>query len=164
MSLRVNSPPKLLAYFRARFYPVADAQELTQDTWLKVVDKFESYDPNKSSFSTWLFAIAHNTHVDQIRRIRSRAVVGADLETLPLPVFPMDDEELDEEIIAKLDECLNALADHEREYIHSHYYLGHSLKEIAAQIGCTDSAMRGKVDRIRDKICKCLRSKGIERL
>jgi RNA polymerase sigma factor (sigma-70 family) len=46
-----------------------DAEDLTQETFLKAFDKLESYEPH-FAFSTWLFRIAINNGIDRIRRKR----------------------------------------------------------------------------------------------
>jgi len=45
----------------------ASADDLFQQTWLNVMRRIERYD-GRSSFDTWLFAIAHNAAVDLMRR------------------------------------------------------------------------------------------------
>jgi RNA polymerase sigma-70 factor, ECF subfamily len=43
------------------------AEDLAQDTFIKVLNAIERYDP-KYKFSSWIFKIAHNTALDQLRR------------------------------------------------------------------------------------------------
>lgn len=45
----------------------AAAEDLYQQTWLNVVRRIGSYD-RRSSFDSWLFAIAHNSAMDFLRR------------------------------------------------------------------------------------------------
>jgi RNA polymerase sigma-70 factor (ECF subfamily) len=47
----------------------SEAEDLFQDTWLKVVDKVKSYDVNKK-FSTWLYTIALNLYRDRYRKAK----------------------------------------------------------------------------------------------
>ena len=44
-----------------------DAEDVTQEVFLKVFKKIRSYDPAKS-FTTWLFTVAINTVYDHLRR------------------------------------------------------------------------------------------------
>lgn len=44
-----------------------DADDLYQDTWLKVISKFEQYDISKN-FECWLTKICVNTYRDMLRR------------------------------------------------------------------------------------------------
>jgi RNA polymerase sigma-70 factor, ECF subfamily len=43
------------------------AEDLAQDTFIKVLNNIEKYDPSYK-FSSWIFKIAHNTTVDHIRK------------------------------------------------------------------------------------------------
>lgn len=43
------------------------AEDLTQDTFVKVLNALDRYDP-KHKFSSWIFRIAHNTAIDQLRK------------------------------------------------------------------------------------------------
>ena len=47
-----------------------DADDLTQETFLRVWQKAGSYNPRKSKPTTWLYRIAHNLCVDQFRKPR----------------------------------------------------------------------------------------------
>lgn len=44
------------------------AEELVQETMIKVWQKAESFDPKKANASTWIFTIARNTRIDLIRK------------------------------------------------------------------------------------------------
>jgi RNA polymerase sigma-70 factor (ECF subfamily) len=43
------------------------AEDLFQQTWLRVLERIRFYDP-KRSFEGWLFAVAHNLAIDHLRR------------------------------------------------------------------------------------------------
>jgi RNA polymerase sigma-70 factor, ECF subfamily len=43
------------------------AEDLAQDTFIKVLNALDRYDPS-FKFSSWIFKIAHNTALDQLRR------------------------------------------------------------------------------------------------
>ena len=48
-------------------------EDLTQDTFLKMIRNIEKFDPGGSaSFGTWLIAIAKNCCIDHLRRCRIR--------------------------------------------------------------------------------------------
>jgi RNA polymerase sigma-70 factor (ECF subfamily) len=46
----------------------ADAEDLTEQVFLKMVDGLPAYRPSGASFSAWLYRIAHNLVVDRYRR------------------------------------------------------------------------------------------------
>lgn len=43
------------------------AEDLAQDTFIKVLNAIDRYDP-KHKFSSWIFRIAHNTAIDRLRK------------------------------------------------------------------------------------------------
>ena len=43
------------------------AEDLFQQTWLRVMERIQHYDPQRS-FEGWLFAVAHNLAIDHLRR------------------------------------------------------------------------------------------------
>ena len=57
-------------------HPDAFAQDLLQETMLKVWTRAASFDPKLANPSTWIFAIARNMRIDLLRR-QSRHVVNS---------------------------------------------------------------------------------------
>ena len=58
--------PQLKSYLFRLTSCKKDCEDLSQDTYLKVLDKIDSFS-NKSSFKTWVFAIATNLAKDNLR-------------------------------------------------------------------------------------------------
>ncbi|MBI1738631.1 MAG: sigma-70 family RNA polymerase sigma factor [Acidobacteria bacterium] len=71
----------LLARYQNRLYRYllrlvrdrATAEDLFQQTWLRVVEKVHQYDALRS-FEAWLFALAHNLAIDYLRRYRPESL------------------------------------------------------------------------------------------
>jgi len=51
----------------------AQAEDLFQQTWLRVAEKIRSYDPSRN-FEAWLFTLARNLAFDHLRRIRPQSL------------------------------------------------------------------------------------------
>lgn len=49
------------------------AEDLAQDTFIKVMNALDRYDPTRK-FSSWIFKIAHNTALDQLRKKEPRTL------------------------------------------------------------------------------------------
>ena len=47
--------------------PADEAEDLTEDVFVKVMEKKHTFDPIKSSFGTWIYTIARNTVIDFLR-------------------------------------------------------------------------------------------------
>ena len=80
-----------------------DADELTQETFLRVWQKAGSYRPSHGKVSTWLYRIAHNLCVDEFRR-SSRHTDAAGIDALP-------DASADQESVLARNQQLLALQD-----------------------------------------------------
>lgn len=51
----------------------ATAEDLFQQTWLRVMERIRNYDAQRS-FEGWLFALAHNLAIDHLRRYRPESL------------------------------------------------------------------------------------------
>lgn len=73
-------------YAYTRIGHQADAEDLTEQVFLKMVDSIQSYRPRKGAgFSSWLYRIAHNLVVDRYRRAGREALSLADHVEDPAP-------------------------------------------------------------------------------
>lgn len=77
----LNALSELIARYQNRLYRYllrivrepSEAEDLFQQTWLKVVEKIRSFDP-KRNFDAWLFTLARNAAIDHLRRIRPQSL------------------------------------------------------------------------------------------
>lgn len=58
------------------------AEEVTQDTFLKVWQQADRWDENKGKFSSWLLTVARHTAIDRYRKVQRRPVAGTPLESI----------------------------------------------------------------------------------
>ncbi len=61
-------------YLFTRLRHEADAEDFTEQVFLKMVDSIQRYRPRGVAFSSWLYRIAHNLLVDRYRRAGREAV------------------------------------------------------------------------------------------
>jgi RNA polymerase sigma-70 factor (ECF subfamily) len=85
----------------------ADADELTQETFLRVWSRADTYRPGTVQFTTWLHRIAHNLCMDELRRVHPESLDEPDQQVSEFA----DPEQAaaDREIAARLDRALGAL-------------------------------------------------------
>jgi RNA polymerase sigma-70 factor, ECF subfamily len=77
----LNALSALLARYQNRLYRYllrivrdpATAEDLFQQTWLRVAEKIRSFDP-KRNFEAWFFALARNLAIDHLRRVRPESL------------------------------------------------------------------------------------------
>lgn len=138
-----------------------DAQELTQDTFLKAFENISSYDSHQSSLSTWLCRIAYRLILDFQKR---RRPVVVPLDENPVSMRDFSDEELDaafstgnEQGIERLQELISELPDEDQMLLVLYYYENHPLTEIAFITGSSPNVLSSRLYRIRKKLYKKLK-------
>ena len=117
----------------------ATAEDLFQETWMRVLEKGHLYD-GKSRFVTWLLTIAHNVAIDHLRR-RSPASLdemqdsedGAPFEVQDARPSPFDQAAAEEES-ARLEAALQQLPAIFREVLTLRIHEQLKLEEIAKLI------------------------------
>ena len=62
-----NYSEKVMHYILSKISSRSDAEDLFSTVFLKVFEKFPSFDQNKASVSTWVYTIARNTLIDYFR-------------------------------------------------------------------------------------------------
>lgn len=61
----------------------AEAEDLFQQTWLRVAERHRQYNP-RQSFEAWLFTVARNLAIDHLRRTRPQSLDTAADDHTPL--------------------------------------------------------------------------------
>lgn len=64
---------RLYRYLLRLVHDPATAEDLFQQTWIRVAEKIRSYD-SKRSFDNWLFTVARNLAFDHMRRYRPESL------------------------------------------------------------------------------------------
>lgn len=139
------------------------AEDLVQETMIKVWQKADSFDPKKASASTWIFTIARNTRIDLLRKnIRHQAnrasgdsEEGFDVEDIWVE---NDDEDVFNQLALQrttemLHESMNALPE-EQSFILKKVYLedmSHSeiADELSLPLGTVKSRVRLALNKLR---------------
>jgi len=130
-----------------------DAEELTQDAFLKVYKSLKSF-RGDSSFSTWLYRIAYNIAISAERK-QKNAFIHLDEAVIP----DMEDEEsdfdadtTDETLTDRLRRALEQLAPDDRAMITLFYMHNKSMQEIAVITGLTETNVKTRIFRLRKRL------------
>ncbi|MDR2470249.1 MAG: sigma-70 family RNA polymerase sigma factor [Tannerella sp.] len=132
-----------------------DAEELTQDVFLKVYRSLDSFHGN-SSFSTWLYRIAYNTAISALRRQKHERLSIeeglADDSLAEEDAMDTLEQTSREEQMERLEQALEQLPPDERALILLFYRQEKRVDEIAIITGLTVSNVKTKLHRIRKKM------------
>lgn len=126
------------------------AEDFTQDIFLKVFTKLDRFE-ERSRFSTWLYSIAHNYCMDQLRSGKRLRVVSLE-EEVTNEVADTDSDRLHEEALQRVNRAMDSLSPEETTLLRLKYEDQQSIETIAQQYGLTVSAVKMRLKRSRDKI------------
>jgi RNA polymerase sigma-70 factor (ECF subfamily) len=122
----------------------ADAEDVTQDTFLAVLDRMETYRPGQA-LSPWLRAIARNRALDVVRR-RGRAPQP---EPPPGPADSVEGIALDRLEAERVRASLDRLPRRDRALLVLRYWEDQPVESIARATGMTAGAARVALLRAR---------------
>ncbi|MEW5906625.1 MAG: sigma-70 family RNA polymerase sigma factor [Elusimicrobiota bacterium] len=164
---------RLYAYLRRLAGDDAGAEDMFQDTWIKVARNMGAY-REENRFSAWLFSVARNTAMDALRRRRPESVsldasAGDTMRHgVPVPFGRPLAETIGSaepgpeasyaaaESRRAIDAALAELSPEQREVFLLRHYSGMSFKEIADALGVPIGTVLARASRaaakLRDKL------------
>lgn len=136
-----------------------DAQDMAQDALIKAWKNLNKFHL-KSTFSTWLYRIAVNTCLDELRKRKNKTL---SVEALSEKGHTIQDEKsknFDEVSALRQDiqTAMNCLASNEKLIIVLKDVQGYSYEEISLIINCPLGTVRSRLSRARKKLAEiCIR-------
>lgn len=125
---------------------VAEADDVTQDAFLRAWEHAGSWRPGSARYSTWLYQVTLNLCRD---RLRARRPSDDLVESLP-DRGPMPDQQLAEtQRCESLSLALADLPDRQREALVLFHYQGLSQQEAAHAMGVSEDALESLLSRAR---------------
>lgn len=134
--------------FRYLLYLTADretAEDLFQETWIRVLDRGAQYNAN-ASFETWLFAIARHLVIDFQRRKKSDSfdsLADPPVDAQPTPLEEVARREREDQ----MQESLERLPAAYREVLLLRFQEDLALSEIAAVLDAPLSTVKSRLYR-----------------
>ena len=126
-----------------------DAEELTQDAFVRAFNRLETF-VGHSSFSTWICRIAYNTAVSWLRKKRIEYI---NIEDRPYLTNTEVDETLDDESrIDDLRHAIDQLKPEEQTLLQLYYYENRPLADIAYILDVEAGTIATRLHRIRRKL------------
>jgi len=164
--------PRLFSFFLAMNRDRADAQDLVQETWVRVFRSRERFDPARK-FRPWVFRIAARLQSDLLRswnwRIRTLAVSpsgpedapGPDpLDRVPAPAIGPEGAAADAERAGKLRRALGSLREPHRKAIVLHDLERMTCREIAETLDAPVATVLSWLHRGRMELRALLEAEG----
>jgi len=129
--------------YRYIYYRVEEAiaEDLTEETFLKVWQNLKRYKKGKNPFSSWVFRIAHNLVVDYYRQNKTTEMIEETMADTKRESNPHHQADLKLTQV-RLRKVIRRLPDNYREVVILKYINELDNKEIAHAIGKSEGAVR----------------------
>ena len=138
-----------------------DAEDMTQEIMIKIFRSLSSFKGN-SKFSTWIYRVAVNTCLDELKRKKNKKHLSLDAEISgddgegqleikddsPSPEKLAEQNELRDMVAA----AVKLLSDEHRAVIVLRDIRGMSYSEIAEILGCSDGTVKSRISRARAQL------------
>ena len=124
-----------------------DAEDLVQDTFLKVMRTGSAFDPRRGSLDTWILLNARSLAVDLLRR---RSLEGRKLASLPRPSEASDEAGPEwraevRDLFQRANDAMGRLPSGQRSALELTYIGQRSTREIAEMQGIPRGTVKSRV-------------------
>ncbi len=151
----------------------SDAQDVSQEVFIKVYKKLDSYKPTYS-FGAWISTIASNTSIDYIRKHKKQSLLSLDKEiefedssvglTLESNDLTPEQELIQKEKRELIQKAIELLDEESRELIILRDVNGIPYNEIAENLDLKLGTVKSKISRSRIKLQKIILGFGEQNL
>ncbi|HUP56712.1 MAG TPA: sigma-70 family RNA polymerase sigma factor [Bdellovibrionota bacterium] len=155
----------IMSYIHSMVSDPALTEDLTQEVFLKVYRVRETYEPS-AQFSTWLWTIARNACIDQLRKASNREELvtkkddedspSFDLESIEAPLPGAEAQLIERADQARVQRCIEGLSPQQREALLLRTQSELPYEEIARITGSSLSSVKSLIFRAKESLMKCL--------
>ena len=137
---------------------VGAAEDLVQETFLRVWTRAQAFDAQKGSIGPWLLAVARNRAIDYLRSAGGRERNNVEFEETKHPSLFIDMEQgiLDSDRARRVKAAVEKLSATERQVIELAYFEGLTQTEMAERmgqpLGTVKTWVRSALKNLRDQI------------
>src|SRR5689334_1079274 len=129
-------------FIASRVNRPSDAEDLTQLVFVKALEALPRYESRGIPFGGWLFRLARNAIIDQIRTHKDHLPLLAAVARETDEAGPEQRAALSEDL-DRLSEALKELTDDQREVIELRFFAGLSVLEASLVMGRQEGTIRG---------------------
>lgn len=143
---------KTFGFFFARTGKREVAEDLSQDIFVRLVEKIGMFDEKRGRFVVWFWQMARNMLIDHYRtkkEVPFSMFEETEVELMSVSEMPDIDDRLK---YRKIQGFLHTMSEDERELFELRYVADVSYKEMSMMLGKSEGALRVAVLRIKDKI------------
>lgn len=132
-----------------------DAEDMSQEAFVKAFRSLRKFS-FRSTFSTWLYRIAVNTCLDELRRRKKKTVSIDALDDMGMSIGDDSQADIAGRVALKNDitSALYRLDDKDRMIVILKDVQGNSYEDIAGILGCPIGTVRSRLSRARAKLAQ----------
>ncbi len=143
-----------------------EAQDATQEIFVKLYRSLSGWNREKAKFSTWLYRLATNQAIDcwRARRRRAETSIPGDRDDYPGKEYPLGEairspykEAEEREQVDEIRRCVDLLPDLQKKVFILRYFQELKLEEIAEMENCSLGTVKTSLFRASAAIRKGLR-------
>lgn len=143
--------------FVQRLGGVNDADDLLQETFIKVYINIHRYSP-VYTFGQWVYTIARNTFVDFMRRKQDEMSIDEHFSA-PAASTPTPEERvINQQQGVQIQQLLEHLSPRYRELIVMRFFEEYSYEEIAQKLSLPMGTVKTQIHRARTRMCELIRN------
>lgn len=149
--------PAIRLYVRSLLPGYNGADDVSQEVLIKVWQKREEYTPG-TNFKAWAFQIARYLVMNEVKKLSRSKFVAMDEKLMDqIHDYWLRDEKIgtDEEHAA-LEQCLEGLAEEDRQILHIRYATEVSVEKYAEQEGLRSGTLKARLFRLREALRRCM--------
>jgi RNA polymerase sigma-70 factor (ECF subfamily) len=149
---------KIFAYLGRMGIDRATAEDIAQDTFLRVWRNAGQFNPKRGSLATWILTIARNLALTRLSRPERRGeILDVAIADEVVSDLPQPDEQLcTKQRHERLRAALNHLSLADRLLLAASYVDDLSLADIARVEGCSNGAAKVRLHRARTRLRQTL--------
>lgn len=132
---------RIYRYIYVRVHSPAEAEDLTQDVFIKAYEAIKSYKWRDLPFTAWLFKIAHNRVIDHVRKTSKEKKASLDEAGAISSGDPVYMTEQNFEVF-QLKQALEKLPDAQREVATLRFISELSITEVATALGKSEGTVK----------------------
>jgi len=121
------------------------AEEVVQETFIRVWRKAEQFDPTKASASTWLYTIARNQRIDLLRKRHRPEPDYEDPAFIPEPELQPTEVIVRNQEASRLKECIDALSPEQQEVLKLSFMEELPHVEVAEKLGIPLGTVKSRI-------------------
>ncbi|MBI2638999.1 sigma-70 family RNA polymerase sigma factor [Candidatus Peregrinibacteria bacterium] len=132
--------PKIFAYVTRRIGNRDEAEDLTSNIFVRVLENMKKFDPKKSSFKTWIYTIATRMMIDYFRTHKKKRTESIEMaETISDPQKNPHEQAQENQQRQKVLSVIDQLSDRHQRILMLKYFSGLETPELALALGVTEN-------------------------